>query len=79
MTFKFSVQSDPVKIIKQGDPGFSFSSGVTFCNRAGLEISNTCPNEHRWIIQQCIEHGWIKPFAVMKESEYMWVSLKEEQ
>lgn len=79
MTFKFTVQSDPIKIIKQGDPGFSFSSGATFCNRAGLEISNNCPIGYRDLISDAISRGWIKPFVVMKESEYMWANLKEEQ
>lgn len=79
MTINFTVQSTPVKIIKQGDPDFTFTSGLTFCTRAGVEISNNCPTRYREIITTALAQGWVKPFVVMKESEYMWVQLGEEK
>ena len=79
MTINFTVQSDPIKIIKQGDSGFSFTTGLTFCNRAGIEIASTCPANYKDMLNTALAYGWIKPFAVMKESEFMWANLKEEQ
>jgi hypothetical protein len=74
---KFSTTAgSTTHIVKPGDPKFTFShDGITLSRRAGIEIDNHCPNEHRYIIQQCIEQGWIKPFAVLKDHEYMWDTL----
>lgn len=77
MTINFTVQSTPVKIIKSSDPDFTFTSGLTFCSRAGVEISDRCPDNYRQMITTALAHGWIKPFAVMKESEYIWEQLGE--
>ena len=45
--------------------------------RAGFEISCRCPEDYKFVIEQCIEHGWIKPVAYMKEEEFMWETLNE--
>ncbi len=60
-----------IRCIKSGDPKFTIVSGITLAHRAGFEISDRCPNEYMWIIQKCIENGWIKPVAYMTDREMM--------
>jgi hypothetical protein len=37
--------------------------GIVTCPRAGFEISQRCPENYRSLIQECINHGWLKPVA----------------
>ena len=47
--------------------------------RAVLELDAKCPNEYRWIIQQCLEQGWIQPVAYVPRSDptLMWDTLND--
>jgi hypothetical protein len=63
------------KKIKQGDDNFFMTDGIQMVARAGIEISQRCPDSYQSMIQECINHGWIKPVAYMKESEYIWEKL----
>ena len=66
-----------IKTIKPGDKDWIIRSGFILTPRAGFEISLKCPSEYRTIIRQCIDSGWVKPVAYMKESEYVWEQLQE--
>ena len=66
-----------IKTIRQNDPAFHIHNGFTMAPRAGFEISNDCPYNHLQILKTCIDRGWIKPVAYMKESEYVWEKLGE--
>ena len=66
-----------IKTIKPGDSGWSIINGLTITPRAGFEISQRCPENYRSLIQECIQHGWIKPIAYVKESEYVWEELSK--
>ena len=67
-----------VKIIKKGEPDFSFShDGVVLTPRASLEISDICPCNMRLTIERAILDGYLRPVAYMKESEYIWEKLGE--
>ena len=60
------------------DPDFSFSpDGITVVNRAGFVISSGCPYNYREIINECIRHGWLRPVAHMRDSEYTWEMLQK--
>lgn len=61
--------------IKPGDPDFNIMGKFTVSRRASIEISPKCPNEHRWIIQQCLENGWIQPVATITEREKVFLGL----
>lgn len=62
--------------LRPGDPDFSFSpDGITVVNRAGFVISMSCPYSHRQIIQECIQNGWLKPVAHMRDTELTWEQL----
>jgi hypothetical protein len=66
-----------VKSLKAGDPNWHIHNGLTITPRAGFEISNQCPREYRLILADCIDRGWLKPVAYMRDDEYMWEELKK--
>ena len=72
MTFNISNDSTKIKTIKNDDRMFYIRGDLTLTPRAGFEISNQCPREYRLILADCIDRGWIKPIAYIKESEYVW-------
>jgi hypothetical protein len=40
--------------------------------RASFEIDNSCPREYKLIISKCINNGWLKPVAHVKDHEKFW-------
>lgn len=66
-----------IKTIRQGDPRWFITAGNIQCPHAGFEINQQCPREYKLIITQCINNGWLKPVAHLKESEYAWELLQE--
>jgi hypothetical protein len=75
MTFK--VTTSCVRTIRQGDNNFHIHDGMVISPRAGFEISQRCPENYRSLIQECIQHGWLKPVAYMKDSELVWETLQQ--
>ena len=65
-----------IKTVTQDDPMFYIKGDITVSTRAGFEISKSCPYEYRLILSECIDKGWIKPVAYMRDDEYVWESLK---
>jgi hypothetical protein len=57
------MRTTKVRTIRQGDPKFMLNDGIVTCPRAGFEISQRCPENYRSLIQECINHGWLKPVA----------------
>ena len=72
----FTPLDKTIKPIRKDDPDFHIDNGITMAPRAGFEISNKCPREYLMILQTCMEKGWLKPIAYMKESEYVWEKLQ---
>lgn len=70
MTFK--VETSKIRTIKKGDPKWTLCDGVFTSPRAGFEISNDCPNQYKDIISICINMGWLKPVAYVKDNELFW-------
>jgi hypothetical protein len=61
----------PHKTLRQNDPDFTFSpDGIKLVPRASFEISQRCPENYLDLIQECIRHGWIRPVAHMRDTEY---------
>ena len=73
----FTTPEKTIKTIRQSDPDFYIDNGIVMSPRAGIEISQRCPSNYASLIQECIGHGWLKPIAYMKESEYIWEKLGE--
>lgn len=66
-----------IKTLKPGDNNWYIDSNFTRTPRAGFEISINCPNSYREVIEQCVNYGWLKPVAYMKDTEYMWEQLQK--
>ena len=61
----------PHKTLRAKDADFTFSpDGLTLIPRASFEINKECPREYKLIIAECINNGWIKPVAHMRDTEY---------
>jgi len=70
--------SRPHKTLRHNDADFSFSpDGIKIVPRASFEISNQCPREYRLIIADCINNGWLKPVAHMRDVEYTMELLRK--
>jgi hypothetical protein len=66
------------KTLKPKDPDFSFSpDGITLVPRAGIEISIKCPDNYFHVLQTCIDKGWIKPVAHIRDVEYTMELLRK--
>ncbi len=70
MTFK--AERSNLRTIKKGDPKFMLTDGLIVAPRAGFEISQRCPDNYKSLIMECIEHGWLKPVATVKDTELFW-------
>ena len=75
MTFK--VEESTVRTIRRGEKGWMLNDGVVVTPRAGFEISRSCPESYKQIIGQCIDNGWLKPVAYVKDTELFWEAFKE--
>ena len=76
--FKTTEPKFRIKTLKSGDKDFTFSpDDIMVVPRAGFEISSGCPSNYREIIMECMQYGWLKPVANMKESEYSWEMLQK--
>lgn len=71
-TFTTNTTGIKFKEIQQGDPDFTMTDGIKLVPRAGFEISQRCPDRYASLIAECINHGWLKPVAYVKESDYVW-------
>lgn len=59
------------RALRPRDPDFTFSpDGITLVSRAAIEISQRCPSNYASLIAECINYGWIKPVAYMRDTEY---------
>ncbi len=65
------------KVIKPGEPHFSFTEGSVVITRAAFEISNNCPAEYKSIFVTAINAGWLKPVAYVSNEEYMIMQLSK--
>ena len=74
---KISTNSKTFKTLRPGDPDFVIDNGILIAPRAGLEISNNCPDRYASVIAECINQGWLKPVAHMRDSEYTWELLQK--
>lgn len=61
-----------IRTIKQSDPKFNIIDGLVMAPRAGFEIDQTCPREYKIIITECINNGWLKPVAIVRDNELFW-------
>ena len=60
---KITDKKSNILTIRQDDPRFLLTDGITMSPRAGFEINQLCPKEYKMIISECINNGWLKPVA----------------
>ena len=65
-----------IRTIRQDERAFLMQDGLVLSPRASFEISQACPQGYRNVIAECIEYGWLKPVAYVKDSELMWDTLQ---
>lgn len=68
----YKTKTSSLRTIKQGDPKFTLQDGMVVAPRAGFEINTSCPREYKMIISECINNGWLRPVATVKDSELFW-------
>ena len=74
----FISKRSTIRSIKPGDKNFRISDGLVTAPRAGFEISESCPENYRSLILECVEHGWLKPVAHITERELMFIGLSND-
>ena len=71
MSFDISHKSK-IRTINMNDSDFMLRDGYIISPRAGLEIDKSCPREYIMIIRECLNNGWLKPVAYVKDNELFW-------
>jgi hypothetical protein len=72
---KFVQQVSKIQTVRQEDPKFVIYDGLMQAPRAGFEISQDCPREHKLIIMEAIKNQWLMPVANLTERELIFVGL----
>lgn len=67
----------PVKTIRAGDDDFVFLSDdrMTIFSRAGFEILDQCPKQHKSLILEAYSNGWLRPIAHIPVHEHFMEKL----
>ena len=72
-----TVNKSSIRTIKQGEDNFLITDGLVCAPRAGFEVDINCPREYKLIIADCIDRGWIKPVAHVRDHEMFWEALSQ--
>lgn len=72
---KLTTHTSNIITIRQGDKNFIMADGFMVSPRAGFEINQKCPQEYKQVIATCIDRGWLRPVAFVKEKDFMWEKL----
>ena len=74
----FKKSTHRVQTLRPRDADFTFSpDGIQMVSRAGIEISQRCPETYKHLILECINHGWIQPVAYMRDVEHTMELLRK--
>ena len=72
-----SIAKTNLQTVRPGEPGFTITDGITVAQRAGFEISRSCPAEYKSIFITAINAGWLKPVATIYKRDLTFQTLKE--
>ena len=72
-----TVNKSSIRTIKQGEDNFLIMDGLVCAPRASFEVDINCPREYKLILADCIDRGWIKPVAHVKDQEMFWEALSQ--
>jgi hypothetical protein len=73
---KLTAHKNDVQAIRPGDKLWQINSGLVLTPRAGFEISDQCPREYKAILATCMQNGWLKPVAYLRDQEVTMEYLK---
>jgi hypothetical protein len=73
----FTTTTSSIRTIHSDDPKFQLRDGIYVGQRAGFEISQSCPKDYKDIILHCISNGWVRPVACMHDYEMTFAILKD--
>ena len=77
MDFFITETKSQIRKVKPGDKHFKIQDNLTMCDRAAIEISQSCPSSISSIILDAYNRGWIKPIAHITEREMIFAGLTE--
>lgn len=66
-----------VRMIREGEPDFRIVDQFTVIPRAMIHILPECPRDYAQIINICVQKGWLKSVAHMRDYELMLEKLYE--
>jgi hypothetical protein len=66
-----------IRTIRSNDRKWFINDGFIVAPRAGFEICGTMPREYKLIITECMNKGWLRPVANVKDNELFWEALQE--
>ena len=78
MTITLSTSNTKVRKLVPADEDFCILSGYAYYPRASIAINKSCPKDVLQIVQLAISKGWISTEAYVKDSEYMWEKLTDD-
>lgn len=61
-----------IRILRPNNPNFNIEENYLLYPRASFEISRGCPDNYKRVIIECIECGWLKSIAHVRDSELFW-------
>ena len=73
----FNTHKSTVRAIRQSDPDFTMIDGFAMVPRAGFHVLPECPKNYRDVIMECINYGWLKPVAYVRDNELLWDHLSQ--
>jgi len=73
---KYQIHKTETKTLSQKDADFYIRENFTLVPRAALQIDQTCPREYRQVIAACIDRGWLRPVANIRDHEYTYELIK---
>jgi len=68
----YFVGKSSLRTVRPGDSNWLLKDTVIVAPRAGFEIKNECPREYLSIIHECINNGWLRPVATVRDTELFW-------
>ncbi len=73
----YTAHESNVRTIRQKDPGFFITDGITVAARAGVEFDPKCPRYEEEIIRRAFSLGYITLVANVKDNELLWETLSQ--
>jgi hypothetical protein len=67
-----------IHTIRPGDKNFNINDKFVTAQRAGFEITGSCPGNYATVIVECINRGWLKPVAHVHERDLIFMGLSQE-